>query len=160
MNSDFLPELHLQLQELMPVITERLKEGHNVRFLPRGISMLPMLREGIDSVVLSPVPERLKIFDLPLYRRDDGKYILHRVVKAGDTYTCIGDNQFVYETGICHEQMIALVTAFYRKDKKYSVNQWNYRVYCLILHYTRPLRHIWRRGIGWLRRHLGGKDEG
>jgi len=157
MNSDFLPELRLQLDELMPVITERLKEGHHVRFLPRGISMLPMLREGIDSVVLSPAPAKLRKFDLPLYRRYDGKYILHRVVKAGDTYTCIGDNQFVFENGVGHEQVIALVTAFYRKDKKYSVNQWNYRVYCFIWHYTRPLRHFWRRVKGWLKRHLGGR---
>lgn len=156
MISDFLPELHLQLHELMPVILERLKEGHHVRFLPRGISMLPMLREGIDSVVLSPIPAKLHKFDLPLYRRDDGKYILHRVVKAGDTYTCIGDNQFVPEHAVRYDQMIALVTAFYRKDKKYSVNQWNYRVYCYFWHYTRPLRHVWRRGIRWLKRHLGG----
>ena len=64
--------------------------GQSVRFSPRGVSMLPMLRQGRDSVVLSPAPKQLRKYDLPLYRRDDGSYVLHRVVKAGQTYACMG----------------------------------------------------------------------
>lgn len=143
-----------QLDSLMPLIQERLAAGQTVRFSPMGISMLPMLRQGIDSVVLSPVPEKLKKYDLPLYRRTDGKYVLHRIVKTGETYTCIGDNQFTYEPGISHGQVLALVTAFYRGERKWEVTSPLYRLYCVFWHYTRPLRHFWRRGMGWLRRHL------
>ena len=71
------------LEALMPLILEQLEAGKNVRFSPRGISMLPMLRQGVDSVVLSPLPSRLKKYDLPLYRRKSGQYVLHRVVEAG-----------------------------------------------------------------------------
>ena len=93
-------ETLVHVEELMPLIQESLSAGRSVRFSPRGISMLPMLRQGIDSVILSPAPETLKKYDLPLYRRDNGKYVLHRIVDAGATYTCVGDNQFQLEHGI------------------------------------------------------------
>lgn len=142
------------MDNLVPLFRERLAEGQCIRFSPRGVSMLPMLRQGIDSVTLSPVPERLKKYDLPLYRRDNGKYILHRIVNAGETYTCIGDNQFELEQGIRHDQMIAVVTSFSRNGREIPVTSRCYQLYCRFWHYSRPVRHFWRRGIGWLRRHL------
>ena len=146
--------IDIVLDDVLPIIFEILMAGENVRFSPRGISMLPMVRQGIDSVVLSAVPERLEKFDLPLYQRRDGKYILHRIVAVGDTYTCMGDNQFAEETGVAHDQMIALVTGFYRGEKYHSVKEPGYRFYCRFWHYSRPIRHFWRRGIGFLRRKL------
>ena len=143
-----------RMEDLMPMFREQLQAGHSVKFSPQGISMLPMLRQGRDSVVLSPPPERLKKYDLPLYIRDNGKYVLHRVIKVGETYTCMGDNQFVPEPGLRHDQMIGVVTAFYRDDKEHSVQDISYRLYCRGWHHSRPLRHFWRRGMGWLRRHL------
>ena len=143
-----------RLDALMPLIRERLEAGQTVRFSPLGISMLPLLRQGKDSVVLSPVPEKLKKYDLPLYRRPDGQYVLHRIAEVGDTYTCIGDNQFRMEAGVEHGQILALVTAFYRGERKWEVTSPLYRLYCRFWHYSRPLRRFWRRGMGWLRRHL------
>lgn len=151
---DSLFEKEMALEQLMPLIREYLSEGKTVKYSPRGISMLPMLRQGIDSVVLSPLPATLQKFDLPLYQRDNGKFILHRIVGAGETYTCVGDNQFDLEKGLRHDQMIALVTGFYRGEKFHSVNEPGYRLYCRFWHYSRPIRHFWRRGLGWLRRHL------
>ncbi|MBQ6718940.1 MAG: S24/S26 family peptidase [Oscillospiraceae bacterium] len=144
----------LELDILMPLIRESLAAGKTVRFQPRGVSMLPMLRQGIDSVILSPVPEKLKKYDLPLYQRDDGKYVLHRIVKAEQTYTCIGDNQFKLETGLRHDQMIAVVTAFTRQDREISVKNPGYWIYCRYWHNSRGLRHFYRRAKGWIRRHL------
>lgn len=147
-------EVFMQLEDLMPLFRERLDAGQKVRFSPRGISMLPMLRQGIDTVTLSPLPEKLKKYDLPLYRRPDGHYVLHRVVEAGETYTCVGDNQFVYEPGLTHDQMIAVVCRFSRGNREYSVSDWRYWLYCRIWHHSRPMRHFYRRAKGWLRRHL------
>ena len=145
-------QITVELNDVMPLFLEQLVMGKAVHFSPRGISMLPMLRQGIDSVVLSPVPERLKKYDLPLYQRDDGKYILHRIIRVEDTYTCMGDNQFVPEPGLRHDQMIAVVTAFYRGERKHTVSEPGYQIYCRLWHYSRPLRRFWRRGKGWLRR--------
>ena len=147
-------EYEIQLEQLMHLFLEQFAQGKSVKFAPRGISMLPMLRQGIDCVILSPLPGKLQKYDLPLYRRDDGKYVLHRVVEAGETYTCMGDNQFVPEPGLRHDQMIALVTGFTRGERMHQVTEPMYRLYCRLWHYSRPVRHFWRRGIGWLRRHL------
>lgn len=138
----------------MPVIRERLAAGESVRFSPHGISMLPMLRDGRDQVILSAVTGRLKKYDLPLYQRENGQYVLHRIVGVGDGYTCMGDNQFVPEPQIRQEQLIGVVTAFYRGEKLHSVTEWSHRLYCCLWHGSRGLRHFWRRGIGWIRRHL------
>lgn len=147
-------EYEIQLEQLMPLFLEQFERGKSVKFAPRGISMLPMLRQGLDCVILSPLPERLKKYDLPLYRRDDGKYVLHRIVEAGETYTCMGDNQFVPEPGLRHDQMIAVVTAFTRGEREISVRAPGYWLYCRFWHYSRGIRHFWRRGIGWIKRHL------
>ena len=140
------------MDELVPIFKEQLAAGKSVRFSPKGISMLPMLREGKDTVTLSAAPVRLKKYDIPLYQRNDGKYILHRIVAAGDDYTCVGDNQFVYEKGIRPDQIIAVVTAFSRAEKDHSVKELSYKFYCRFWHYTRALRHFWRRGCGKLKR--------
>ena len=142
------------MDDLIPLFQERLAAGQTVRFSPMGVSMLPMLREGRDSVVLSPAPERLRKYDLPLYRRDNGAYVLHRVTAVGETYTCIGDNQFVSEPGIRHDQIIAVVTQFRRKGREHSVTEPGYRLYCILWHHSRPIRHFCRRLLRWIRRHL------
>ena len=142
------------MEALMPLMIEQLSEGRCVKFSPSGVSMEPMLRQGRDSVILSCVPKQLKKYDLPLYRRDNGQYIMHRIVKLGDTYTCEGDNQFVAEYGLRHDQMIAVVTAFERNGSVYSTDKLSYKLYRRLWHYTRPLRHFWKRGIGFLRRCL------
>ena len=148
------PVCHTSIDVLMPLFQEQLAAGHSVRFSPKGVSMLPMLREGIDSVVLSPVNGKLKKYDLPLYRRDNGKYVLHPIVHVGEAYTCMGDNQYVPEPGLRQDQMIGVVTAFYRGNRKYAVEHLGYRLYCRIWHGSRPVRHLWKRGVRWLQRHL------
>ena len=146
--------LQVSMHDLIPLFQERLAAGQTVRFSPMGVSMLPMLREGRDSVVLSPVPERLRKYDLPLYRRDNGAYVLHRVTAVGETYTCIGDNQFVYEQGVRQDQIIAVVTQFCRKGREHSVTEPGYRLYCVLWHHSRSIRHFCLRAIRWIRRHL------
>lgn len=150
---DFCNERRVRLEELLPLIQEQLGQGKQVKFAPHGTSMLPMLRQGRDSVILSPVPRKLKKYDLPLYRRDNGQFVLHRVIRVGDTYTCMGDHQFIPEPGLRHDQMIGLVTAFYRDKKEIRVSSPGYWLYCRLWLLSRPLRHLWQRGVSWLRRH-------
>ncbi|MBQ3527178.1 MAG: S24/S26 family peptidase [Clostridia bacterium] len=132
------------MNEIMPVIKECLQKGQSVRFSPRGISMLPMLRQGIDTVTLSPITGDLKKYDIALYVRANGKHVLHRVVKVEDTYTCCGDNQYVYEKGIFLDQFVGVVTSFTRSEKEYSVNNTGYRLYYRIWHYSRFFRRVIR----------------
>lgn len=142
-NMDVLKTKELQIEQLVPLWKERLEAGQKVQFSPKGISMLPMLRQGRDSVQLALPPERLKRHDIIFYQRDDGKYVLHRIIKAdeaGLVYTCLGDNQFVKEHGLRRDQVIAIVTEFTRGKRRYNVTDPRYRLYCFLWHYSRPVR--------------------
>lgn len=141
----------VSLDELMPLIRERIAQGQSVRFYPNGVSMLPMLRPRVDSVVLSAPPPKLKKHDLALYQREGGAFVLHRIIEVGETYCCVGDNQFRQETGLKHEQIIALVTAFYRGDKLHSVHEPGYRLYCRFWRFYRKVRILRLRLIRRLR---------
>lgn len=136
----------------MPLFRQQLAAGGRVRFSARGVSMLPLLRQGLDSVEIGPVPEKLKKYDLPFYQRDNGQYVLHRIVGVGQTYSCVGDNEIVPEKGIRHDQVIAVVTAVYRGDVRWEVTNWRYQLYCRVRHYTRPVRGLWRSVRGRLRK--------
>ena len=140
------------LEELMPLIRESIADGRSVWLSPRGTSMLPMIRQGKDTVRLSPITRPLKKYDLPIYQRENGQYVLHRIVKVGQTYTCIGDNQYELETGLKPEQMIAVVTAFSRDGKKHQVTELSHWLYCRLWHYSRPVRLFWRNVMWHLRR--------
>ena len=98
-----MSDVALHLAEILPIMQERLAAGESVQFTPRGTSMRPMLEGGRDQVILSPLPKEIKKYDLPLYRRPDGQFVLHRVVKTGETYTCIGDNQYALEPGVSRD---------------------------------------------------------
>ena len=130
----------------MSLVRERTAAGQTIRYLPfRGISMLPMLRQGRDQVEVSPLPERLQKYDLPVYQYPSGKYVMHRVVAVKDDhYICNGDNLLQMEK-VYHHQMIALVTAFTRDGKRIEVTHPDYRLYCRVWCALRPVRHLWKR---------------
>ena len=124
--------LEISMSESEELIREVVESGGEFQLYPRGTSMLPLLRQGKDSVVLVKVPEHIKRGDIPLYRRADGHYVLHRVIRAekDGTYTMCGDNQTQLERGITRDQMIATVSAISRKEKMRSVRAISYRAYC------------------------------
>ena len=155
MAMDFSSEKPKLTLELMPIVQELLAEGKTVRNLPfQGISMLPMLRQGKDTVDLSPLPPKLKKYDLPVYRYPSGKIVMHRVVGVKeDHYICLGDNTYQYES-IRPEQMIGLVTAFRRGKKRITVDALSYRLYSRLWVAVYPFRRFLLQGKRWLRRLL------
>ena len=141
--------------ELMALVQERLAAGQSVRYLPfRGVSMLPMLRQGKDAVELSPLPENLKKYDLPVYRYPSGKYVMHLVIGVKeDHYICLGDNTYEYEY-IRQDQMIGLVSAFKRGNRRIEVTSAAYQAYSRIWVVSYPLRKWLRKGKQFLKQIL------
>ena len=121
----------LNLHELLPVMEEVLKSGGEFTFIPGGNSMRPMLYGKRDSVTIVAPQGRLKKYDLPLYRRADGKYVLHRVIKVlPDGYVMRGDCTVAKEYGISDGDIIGVVKSFVRKGKLISCDNRFYRFYC------------------------------
>ena len=122
-----------RLADFWPAMQEQLNNGKTVQFKPSGNSMLPMLRPGIDTVVLKRAPEILNKYDVPLYIRADGHFVLHRVVNVRDgKYVMCGDNQWRLEHNIYPQQILAVMKGFYRKDKYVSCDNLLYKVYYLL----------------------------
>lgn len=81
-----------------------------------GVSMLPMLKNRRDTVVISAKTERLKPLDVALYKRGDA-YVLHRVLSVKeDGYWIRGDNCYSDED-IPEQAVIGVLTEFFRKGK-------------------------------------------
>ncbi len=58
-----------------------------------GMSMMPLLNQYTDTVRLVQITKPLAKYDIPLYVRPSGEYVLHRIVKVCDGYYVIrGDN--------------------------------------------------------------------
>ena len=138
-------EKKITFEEVIPLVLEKLKCGGEVLFSPNGVSMLPTFKEGRDRLVLVSAPARLKKYDVALYKRENGQYVLHRVVRAGASYTFIGDNQLEYEKGIGSEQIIALCSAYIRAGKRVSLDSFRARSFARFWHYTRFWRRLCRK---------------
>lgn len=110
-----------------------------------GISMYPMLRNRRDTVIISPVVGRLKKYEVPLYRRGND-YVLHRIVRVlPHSYIICGDNCVELEYGVTDEQVIGVLTGFYRDDKKADMNGLPYRIYARLWCFFYPLRRMVRK---------------
>lgn len=106
-----------------------------------GVSMKPMLRNRRDRIVLLPIgSERLKKWDLPMYRRADGKYVLHRIIAVrDDCYVIRGDNTYRKEY-VREEQILGYVSEFYRGKRHIFTNATSYRLYAAVWQTLYPLR--------------------
>ena len=83
-----------------------------------GMSMWPLLKNRRDRIVIRPVGDReLRRGDVPLYRRPDGKYVLHRILRVKEDHFVIrGDNTYALER-VPKEWVIGYLAEFYRKGK-------------------------------------------
>ena len=93
-----------------------------------GVSMLPMLKNRRDTIVVRPKTERLKRLDVALYRRGDA-YVLHRVLEPIDGgYKIRGDICYSDEY-IPEDDVFGVLTEFFRKDKHYYCTDKKYLRY-------------------------------
>ncbi len=107
---------------------ELLEKGRYVtRIL--GSSMLPMLHDDRDLVVIERLEKPLKVGDVVLFRREDGVYILHRVMfKYHASVLACGDNRYFCEW-VSPQQQLGRLTAFTHGSKEIKVDSWRYRGY-------------------------------
>ena len=97
---------------------------------PVGTSMLPLIREREDTVRLEKPKGRCKKYDVIMYQRKNGIYVLHRIVKVkSDSYVLCGDNQSVLEYGVTDDMIIGIMTGFYRGDTYVSIDNPEYIKY-------------------------------
>ena len=95
-----------------------------------GDSMRPLIRQGKDLIIIEKPQGRLKKYDVPLYKRDSGQYVLHRILKVRENdYVICGDNRYSKEYGITDKHIIGVLTAVVRDGKEISMTDWKYKAY-------------------------------
>ncbi len=113
-----------------------------------GRSMRPFLRSGEDMIVIERTNGRCQVRDVVLYRRTNGKYVLHRIMRVRkDDYVLCGDNCWDLEPGIRDEQILGVLTAVIRNGKQQNVNDPAYRTKVFLWWLVYPLRAC----VFWLR---------
>ena len=132
---------------------EQLRENGKLIYTNRGNSMMPLIKEGRDLLIIEPVHGRLKKYDVPLYRRDSGQYVLHRILKVrAHDYVICGDNRHVKEYGITDRHIIGVLTGIVRDGKTVSVTDRTYRLYVHLWCDCFPVRALILRTRGLLLR--------
>ncbi len=140
----------VDFHSLMPLISAKLEQEGKVKIPAQGNSMFPLFRHGRDQVILEMCsPCNVKKYDMILYCRPNGQYVLHRVVGVKkDGYILRGDGQLWNEYPVRPEWIIARVGAFRRGARSYTCACCGYRVYAVVWTDT-----VWvRRGLAKLKR--------
>lgn len=123
-------------------IAESISDGSRVKLTVTGDSMYPLFKSRMDTVVLAK-PEKLKKRDIVFFKRDNGSYILHRILKIKNgSLTIAGDNEMKKEFPVRTEQVIGVVVGFTRNENEYSVNELWYRFYSFVWCACFPLRPL------------------
>lgn len=110
-------------------IRELINESGSYLSTVVGDSMFPMLRNRRDLVLIEKPSGKLRRYDLPLYQRPSGQYVLHRVLWVHDDYyTICGDNRWKKER-VPHDWVVGVMKGFYRGDKFIPSSAFGYRCY-------------------------------
>ena len=151
------------LDQLAPLVVECVAQGQEVVLTVTGNSMSPFLRDKKDQVVLTACdPEALQPGDVPLFRRRNGQFVLHRIVERDDgvtrtrwgeegalpsrcdslRYTMLGDAQWQEEPNIAPDQILAVAKAFISRGKRWECDSEAYRQNRMRWHRLLPLRPV------------------
>lgn len=139
---------------------EILERDGKLIFTPGGTSMRPMLRHHECPVLLLPRPAgRLKKYDVPFYQRDNGQYVLHRIVKVKkDGYVCCGDGQVILEKGVRDDMIFAVLKGYYKGERYIDVEKsLGNKIYARFWVAIRPIRRCWRKLKGIVKGIFGKK---
>lgn len=116
-----------------------------------GVSMMPLLRQGRDIMVIENVQDgrALHRLDSVLFRRANGQYVLHRIMNnptpAEDpVYRICGDNTIALEP-VRRSQIIGRLIAVERYEGRHiSMNDTSYRIYSWTMWGLWPFRRTLR----------------
>lgn len=109
---------------------EEIEKSGKIIYTNVGDSMMPFIKQGRDVLVISRAEGRLKRYDVPLYKRDSGQYVLHRILKVRENdYIICGDNRCNREYGITDKHIIGVLTGIIRDGREIPVTDRKYRIY-------------------------------
>lgn len=131
-------------------IQEELCAGRSVIVATTGVSMEPLLhdrqKKNATHVLIVPHTGLCQVGDMPLVLVEDGRYILHRIIRIGERegklqYITRGDNCLSGEV-VAPEQVLGIVQEIYYANKTLRVTDKRYRFYVWVWMRTFLFRRI------------------
>ena len=105
----------------MEGVEEFLHEGKEVKMVPKGNSMLPFIKGGRDSVVLTSCDRPLEVGDIVLAKVGD-RYVMHRLFAVeGDKLTLMGDGNIAGKERCTRADVLALVKEIHKENGKVRI---------------------------------------
>lgn len=105
-------------EELIFEIAMLVNEGTEVMFKPKGVSMLPFIRGGKDSVVLKKA-EDVRPGHIVLAKVNERNFVLHRVEDvAGDMIILMGDGNIMGRERCRVNDVIAVAVKIIKDNKE------------------------------------------
>lgn len=134
---------------------EEIKKSGRIIYTNVGDSMMPYIKQGRDVLVISEVNGRLNKYDVPLYKRDSGQYVLHRILNVRENdYVICGDNRWNKEYGITDRHIIGILTGVIRDGQEIPVTSRIYRIYVHLWCDLFPVRAFILRVCQFVKRRL------
>ena len=124
---------------------EELQRSGKIIFTNKGISMMPLLRENKDVMIIEKCqPSDVKKFDAVLFTRknkDKTRYVMHRVLRLNDdgSFFIAGDNCTAGER-VVPEQILGHLIGVIRNGKRLDVSDKKYLLYVHIWCDAYPIR--------------------
>ncbi|MDR3270190.1 MAG: peptidase S24 [Peptococcaceae bacterium] len=139
-----MSEVTVKAVELFSLVSELLEQGQSARISVTGTSMYPFLRHSLDSVEFSSGNfAQIARGDIVLSRRLSGAYVMHRVWrKEKEAYYIVGDAQQWIEGPLEPQQLVAVVEAIWRKDRRIACSKCWWRCCARIWLLLRPYRYF------------------
>ena len=126
----------LNLDEMDDIISAVIKNDGKVSIIASGVSMEPFIKNKKDVVTLVEAGRKLRKGDVPLYRRGNGKVVLHRVIgEDKNGYIMRGDNQWTNEYGIKDENILALLYSVKKGSREFKKDS----AFCRLYEFFLPL---------------------
>ena len=109
----------LPTETYFTIVKQMLDENGQAGVRVTGMSMWPMLYHKRDSVVISkPAQAGVRVGDIVLFDRRNGRYALHRVIHKGKTcFAMAGDHQRYIDRRLPYEQIVGVVTQINRNGR-------------------------------------------
>ena len=135
---------------------EQLRLHGRIIYTNVGDSMEPFIKQGRDILIIERKSGTLGRYDVPLYKRASGQYVLHRIHKVKeDGYVVCGDNRAWRERGVTDDQILGVLVGVIRDGKEIKRESSAFKYYAHLGCDTYFIRYVIHKFKALVRRIFG-----
>ena len=129
---------------LLDNIKADLLEGRSVKLQAKGWSMLPMIWNERDTLVLAPISqEQLQVGMIVFAQTGSGRYIIHRIARiVGTRIELRGDGNPYQEEYVHPQTVFGELVEVQQKNRCLKQGDWRWRAYALLWPKNGNIRRI------------------